>query len=105
MDIDKNISENVYTWRTDLSKTETYWKQWFEGMSKKFLSVSMAKILILSSISQLDKELNIGNMQGKFQLELLIKCGHAIQEDQPLQVANIISKFLIRNKIAESMLK
>lgn len=95
--------KKTYKWRINLSKTEAHWRYWFEGMSKKFLSISVAKILILSSIGKLDKELNIGNMQGKFQLHILSKCGHAIQEDRPLEVADIISKFLIHNKITRSI--
>lgn len=40
-----------YTWRVDLSKSEIYWKGWFEGLSKLFLSCTVEpKILILAGI-------------------------------------------------------
>lgn len=54
-----------WVWRTDLSKTESYWENWFNGMSGKFLSGKGAKLLILAGTDRLDKELMIGQMQGK----------------------------------------
>ncbi len=40
---------STYKWRVDLSKTEMYWKGWFEGLSKLFLNcTSEPKILILA---------------------------------------------------------
>ena len=43
-------SSSVVSWRVDLSKTECYWKGWFQGLSKLFLSSSVAvpKLLILA---------------------------------------------------------
>ena len=53
-----------WVWKTDLSKTESYWENWFNGMSKKFLSGKGAKLLLLAGTDRLDKELMIGQMQG-----------------------------------------
>lgn len=53
-------------WRTNLTKTEAYWEDWFGGMSGKFLGARGAKLLMLAGTDRLDKELMIGQMQGKF---------------------------------------
>jgi len=55
-------------WRTDLSSTEAYWENWFNGMSGKFLGGRGAKLLILAGTDRLDKELMIGQMQGEFKV-------------------------------------
>lgn len=52
-------------WRTDLSRTEAYWENWFQGMSRKFLGSRGAKLLILAGTDRLDKDLMIGQMQGR----------------------------------------
>lgn len=38
-------------------------------------------MLLLAGTDRLDKALTIGQMQGKFQLELIPQVGHVIQED------------------------
>lgn len=86
-----------WIWRTDLSKTEAYWQNWFGGMSSKFLTAKGAKLLMLAGTDRLDKELMIGQMQGKFQLQVLPAAGHFIQEDLPDETAKIITEFLKRN--------
>ncbi|XP_030748392.1 protein phosphatase methylesterase 1 [Sitophilus oryzae] len=90
-----------YTWRIDLSKTEVYWHHWFQGLSEKFLGSKTPKVLILANIHGLDTKLTVGQMQGKFQLQVLAKTGHAVQEDQPHQVAEILSIYLVKQKCAE----
>lgn len=39
-----------YTWRVDLTKTETYWRGWFEGLSGTLMSIggNVSKIIILA---------------------------------------------------------
>jgi protein phosphatase methylesterase 1 len=54
-----------WVWRTDLKATEPFWENWFQGMSKKFLEARGAKLLLLAGTDRLDKELMIGQMQGK----------------------------------------
>jgi len=56
--------DGKWTWRTDLTTTEAYWKNWFGGMSSKFLTARGAKLLLLAGTDRLDKELMIGQMQG-----------------------------------------
>ncbi|XP_066256685.1 protein phosphatase methylesterase 1 [Euwallacea similis] len=95
-------NEDPYLWRIDLSQTETYWQQWFQGLSEKFLGTSCPKILILANIFGLDTKLTVGQMQGKFQLQVLAKTGHAVHEDQPRQVAELLSIYLVKQKCAET---
>jgi protein phosphatase methylesterase 1 len=81
----KHVDAGEYTgsweWRVDLMKTEPFWKSWFEGLSDAFLRVAAPRLLILAGTDRLDKTLLIGQMQGKFQLEILPQAGHSIQED------------------------
>ncbi|KAJ1672765.1 Protein phosphatase methylesterase 1 [Spiromyces aspiralis] len=67
-------------------------------MSFKFLQTRAAKLLVLAGTDRLDKELTIGQMQGKFQLSILADSGHTIQEDQPEQVARVLFQFWQRNQ-------
>ncbi|XP_056646096.1 protein phosphatase methylesterase 1 isoform X1 [Diorhabda sublineata] len=89
-----------YTWRIDLSKTEKFWAGWFKGLSQKFLDLRIPKLLLLANIHGLDTALTVGQMQGKFQLQVLAKSGHAIHEDQPHHVAEIVSGYLVKQRIA-----
>ncbi|XP_059489256.1 protein phosphatase methylesterase 1 [Neocloeon triangulifer] len=93
--------QNEFTWRIDLRKTENYWPGWFQGLSQKFLNLPVPKMLLLAGIDRLDKELTVGQMQGKFQMQVLSHCGHTVHEDTPDKVAAIISTFLVRHKLAE----
>ena len=84
-----------WRWRTDLRKTEKWWREWYEGLSAKFLSVPAPKLLLLAGTDRLDKELTIGHMAGKFQLKVL-PAGHAIQEDEPEKTADAVDEFIQR---------
>ncbi|XP_003579844.2 protein phosphatase methylesterase 1 [Brachypodium distachyon] len=92
-------SRECYTYRTPLEKTEKYWKGWYEGLSDKFLSCPVQKILLLAGTDRLDRALTIGQMQGKFQMVVVRHTGHAIQEDVPEEFASHILTFISRNKI------
>lgn len=96
-------SPKRYTWRIDLSKSEKYWVGWFTGLSEKFLNLRVPKQLLLASIDGLDKALTVGQMQGRFQMQVLARCGHAVHEDRPHEVAEVISGYLIRNRFAEAV--
>jgi protein phosphatase methylesterase 1 len=91
------VSSGKYTWRTHLSATSPWWEGWFKGMSAKFLSGKGAKMLVLAGTDRLDKELMIGQMQGKFQLTVLPEAGHFIQEDVPDRMAELAVEFWKRN--------
>ncbi|XP_018651695.1 protein phosphatase methylesterase 1 (S33 family) [Schistosoma mansoni] len=81
-----------YTWRIDLIKTQPFWKEWFSGLSKLFLSIPEPKLLLLADADRLDKDLTIGQMQGKFQVQLFPRAGHAVQEDTPDRVLLLLYK-------------
>uniref|UniRef100_A0AAR2LMW0 Protein phosphatase methylesterase 1 n=1 Tax=Pygocentrus nattereri TaxID=42514 RepID=A0AAR2LMW0_PYGNA len=93
--------ESLYTWRIELSKTEKYWEGWFRGLSSLFLSCPVPKLLLLAGIDRLDKDLTIGQMQGKFQMQVLPQCGHAVHEDAPEKVADALATFMVRHKFTE----
>ncbi|KAJ8256487.1 hypothetical protein COCON_G00186390 [Conger conger] len=94
--------ESLFTWRIELAKTEKYWDGWFRGLSALFLSCSIPKLLLLAGVDRLDKELTIGQMQGKFQMQVLPQCGHAVHEDAPEKVAEAIATFMVRHKFTEA---
>lgn len=97
-----DVNVKKYTWRIDLARSEKFWNGWFENLSDKFLDVPIPKLLILAGIDNLDKKLTVGQMQGKFQLSVLARSGHAVHEDQPHQVAETLASYLIRNRFAEA---
>lgn len=97
-----NEAAKNYTWRIDLAKSEKYWVGWFSGLSDKFLNLRLPKQLLLASIDGLDRTLTVGQMQGRFQMQVLARCGHAVHEDRPHEVAEVISGYLIRNRFAEA---
>eukprot|EP00743_Colponemidia_sp_Colp-15_P007059 GILK01007617.1.p1 GENE.GILK01007617.1~~GILK01007617.1.p1 ORF type:complete len:368 (-),score=54.33 GILK01007617.1:194-1297(-) len=88
-----------WIWRTDLVASEKYWTGWFSGLSALFLSLRVPKLLLLAGTDRLDRELMIGQMQGKFQLVVLPASGHTVQEDQPETTAKAILDFLTRQRI------
>uniref|UniRef100_A0A8C1JDC5 Protein phosphatase methylesterase 1 n=1 Tax=Cyprinus carpio TaxID=7962 RepID=A0A8C1JDC5_CYPCA len=64
------------------------------------------KQLLMSDLSpigvdRLDKDLTIGQMQGKFQMQVLPQCGHAVHEDAPEKVADALATFMVRHKFTE----
>lgn len=96
------VDAATYTWRIDLAKTETFWAGWFEGLSQKFLDLRVPKLLLLANIDGLDRALTVGQMQGRFQLQVLARSGHVVHEDQPHEVAEIVGTYMVRNKFARA---
>ncbi|KAJ7574027.1 Alpha/Beta hydrolase protein [Mycena floridula] len=91
-------SASPYEWRTTLRSTAPYWLSWFTGLSSKFLSAKSARILVLAGTDRLDKELMIGQMQGKFQMVVVPDVGHMLHEDNPTKIAEILVDFWRRNE-------
>ncbi|GAA5846198.1 hypothetical protein JCM9279_005857 [Rhodotorula babjevae] len=90
-------SAGPYVWRVELEKTEPYWRGWFTGLSSKFLGCRAAKLLLLAGTDRLDKELLIGQMQGRYQLEVYPDVGHNVHEDAPARTAETLLDFWERN--------
>ncbi|OJJ47916.1 hypothetical protein ASPZODRAFT_64328 [Penicilliopsis zonata CBS 506.65] len=86
-----------WVWQTNLGATKPFWENWFVGLSRKFLDARGGKLLLLAGTDRLDKELMIGQMQGKYQLQVLPDAGHFIHEDQPAKTAQILVDFYKRN--------
>lgn len=42
------LEDGSLTWRTDLQSSSQYWRDWFMGLSEQFISLSVAKILVLA---------------------------------------------------------
>ncbi|CAN1309883.1 Protein phosphatase methylesterase 1, partial [Linum perenne] len=92
-------ARRCYVYRAQLVETEQYWRGWYEGLSEKFLSCPVPKLLLLAGTDRLDRVLTIGQMQGKFQMVVVRHTGHAIQEDVPDEFAALIVNFISRNRI------
>lgn len=96
----------VVRWKCDFLAMRDSWDTWFEGLSKKFLECSngangkIPKLLTLSSNELLDKELLLGQMQGKYQLVIFNNTksdsGHFLQEDIPRKLAITVVDFIER---------
>ncbi|KAJ6445958.1 carboxylesterase-mitochondrial 37S ribosomal protein YmS2 [Purpureocillium lavendulum] len=86
-----------WRWRTNLAATQPFWEGWFVGLSKKFLGAKGGKLLLLAGTDRLDTELTIGQMQGKYALQVFPEAGHFIQEDIPEQTAISLVDFYRRN--------
>uniref|UniRef100_A0A672HI27 Protein phosphatase methylesterase 1 n=1 Tax=Salarias fasciatus TaxID=181472 RepID=A0A672HI27_SALFA len=102
LDVSCLSCHSVYKWRIDLSKSEKYWDGWFRGTSNLFLACNLPKLLLLAGIDRLDRDLTIGQMQGKFMMQVLPPCGHAVQENKPDKVAEAVAAFLLRHRFAEA---
>ncbi|GMK55005.1 hypothetical protein CspeluHIS016_0200610 [Cutaneotrichosporon spelunceum] len=90
-------SGNAVVWRTDLLATEPYWEDWYTGLSQKFLAVKCARFLCLARQDRLDRDLMVGQMQGKFQQEVMQDVGHYLHEDDPATLAKTLVTFWRRN--------
>ncbi|MGH0150150.1 UNVERIFIED_CONTAM: hypothetical protein FKN15_076887 [Acipenser sinensis] len=64
--------------------------------------VGLVVIDVVEGIDRLDRDLTIGQMQGKFMMQVLAHCGHAVHEDIPDKVAEALASFMIRQKFAEA---
>ncbi|KAF5125578.1 Protein phosphatase methylesterase 1 [Metarhizium brunneum] len=86
-----------WRWRTNLAATQPFWEDWFVGLSKKFLGARGGKLLLLAGTDRLDTELTIGQMQGKYALQVFPEAGHFIHEDMPEKTAISLADFYRRN--------
>ncbi|KAF4976292.1 hypothetical protein FZEAL_7008 [Fusarium zealandicum] len=86
-----------WRWRTNLGATQPFWEDWYVGLSKKFLGARGGKLLLLAGTDRLDTELTIGQMQGKYALQVFPEAGHFIHEDLPEKTALSLVDFYRRN--------
>jgi protein phosphatase methylesterase 1 len=90
------LSNDRWVWIADALQTAPHWRGWFEGLSRLFLSLKCAKLLMLADTDRLDTELTIAQMQGKFQTVLVPNATHAVHEDQPSLAADAVAGFVAR---------
>lgn len=88
-----------WTWRTPLLSSEPCWEGWYSGLSDAFVGARVPKVLLIAGADRLDRPLTIAQMQGKFQMVLVPQSGHAIQEDEPEEVAQTVQSFIQRFRI------
>lgn len=91
-------------WRTNLAATQPFWEDWFVGLSHKFLAARGGKLLLLAGTDRLDTELTIGQMQGKYALQVFPDAGHFLHEDLPEKTAVSLVDFFRRNDRASLVL-
>jgi protein phosphatase methylesterase 1 len=91
--------EGGLAWRTDLVKSAPFWRDWFTGLSEAFLSATCPKLLALASWDRIDTTLMKGQLQGKFEVQIIHGSHHACHEDFPQEFARMIFRFLVRNGI------
>lgn len=74
-------------------------------LSHSFVGLPVSKLLILAGNENLDKELIVGQMQGKYQLVVFQDSGHFIQEDSPIKTAITLIDFWKRNDSRNVVIK
>lgn len=90
-------SNAKFNWRTDLASTKPFWDGWFTNLSSRFLSAKGGKLLLLAGTERLDTEMMIGQMQGKYALQIFPEAGHFLHEDCPEKTAAAIVELWRRN--------
>ena len=88
-------------WRAEASGvlgalSEALLAEWFGGASAAFMACrGLPRKLLLARLESLaDRELTVGHMQGRFQVEVLRESSHCLHMDQPLRAAQALLPFL-----------
>ena len=61
-----------------------------------FSNSNLIRFGFVRPTDSLDKELMIGQMQGKFQFQVVDSAGHSVHEDQPKMFSSLLWRFLLR---------
>lgn len=102
------LNREDLSWKTNLSQTQPFWGEWFSSLSEDFLAFKQSKLLILSTHEALDKDLIVGQMQGRYQLVAFNNqqsTGHFVQEDIPHHVSICVLDFIKRNSYPERFMR
>jgi len=91
-----------YRWRLDLGLSQPFWEGWFHGLSSLFLSIPSPKLLVLAAWDHIDTTLLLGQMQGKFETQVLQSSNHACHEDFPLEFSRGLFRFLARRNLVNT---
>ncbi|KAH9443539.1 hypothetical protein Pst134EA_032769 [Puccinia striiformis f. sp. tritici] len=92
-EIQKGSDGACFEWVTDLKVVNHI---------GKFLCQKTARLLVLAGTDRLDKELMMGQMQGKYQLVVLANVGHCVHEDDPVKLAELLINFADHNDHSSS---
>lgn len=98
-------SNNKIVRITNLKSFQPFWNDWFINLSKDFVILPTSKLLILAGNDNLDKDLIVGQMQGKYQLVVFQDSGHFIQEDATNKTALTLIEFWRRNDTKNVVIK
>jgi protein phosphatase methylesterase 1 len=84
-----------YRPRYDLKNSKPYWVGWFEGFDAAFLSTKVPKLIVLSHIDVLDRDLTVAHMGGAFMLQVMTSPfrSHFFQEDSADELLHILLDF------------
>ena len=80
----------------DLVASSKYWDSWFRGTSTAFAKMSIPRVLVVTDVDQLDSDLTVGQMMGRFGVEVIKGSGHSINEDAPGSLAKCVAVFVER---------
>ena len=77
-------------------RSKQFWYDWFLGFNDAFLGLGVPKLLIVSSLEVLDRQLTTAQMQGAFEVKALANPfrSHFFHEDSPDELFHIILDFL-----------
>lgn len=81
-------------WIVDLAAMRPFWSDWFVQLTDNFLAFTGSRMLVLADADCMDRRMIVAQMQGKFQLVVVPDSGHAVQEDQPVALADAIGSMI-----------
>jgi protein phosphatase methylesterase 1 len=72
------------------------WVDWFRGFDATFMSLGVPSLLIMAHYDNLDTDLAVGHMQGRFECQIMSSPlrSHFMQEDSPDELFNMLLTFL-----------
>ena len=80
----------------DLASSAPQWPGWYRGVSKEFAQLGVPRILVVTDVDHLDRDLTVGQMTGAFGVEIVPSAGHCINEDAPAELAGIVASLAAR---------
>jgi protein phosphatase methylesterase 1 len=89
-----NPQSNTFSWIANLKAMQPFWGGWFVGLTDSFLAFPESRLLVLAGTDYMDRRMIIAQMQGKFQLAVIRDSGHAIHEDRPDELAELLASLV-----------
>lgn len=97
-------SDGSFYPRTELLKSKPHWYEWFEGFDALFIGAKISKLLVMSHIQNIDRQLTIAHMEGSFELCVMKNPFHShfFHEDSPDELLHILLDFLKKKHFINS---